>query len=150
MQPFLNTGFTFANFRDYVKSPLLIEKCLDRWTKSVNISEFSLKVLVGTSVSWQGSKAPKQTVSWKISFFSTLENLNKSFDFGTLSMAFIPGWSWYCTIAFIIRFEMGHSGRLRLRYILEKQVFRTSATVIWTNNFNIFYCYSCIKLRYTI
>ena len=150
MQPFLNTGFTFANFRNYVKSPLLIETLIDRWTKSVNISEFSLKVLVATSVSWQGLEAPKQKVSWKIFFFSTLENLNKSFDFGTLWMAFIPGRSWYFTIAFIIRFEMGYSGRLRLRYILEKQVFRTSATVIWTNNFNIFYCYSYIKLRYTI
>ena len=32
--------------------------------------------------------------------------------------------------AFIIGFEMGYSGRLRLRRILEKQVFRTSATVL--------------------
>ena len=61
LQPFFNTWFTFASFRNDVKSPLLIETLIDRWTKSENVSDSSLIILVGTSVSSQGLKAPKQT-----------------------------------------------------------------------------------------
>ena len=59
-----------------------------RTLKSVNMSVFSLKILVGTSVPCQALEASKQT-SWKVSFFSTCEELDKSFDFATLSIAFI-------------------------------------------------------------
>ena len=64
------------------------------------MSVFSLKILVGTSVPCQALEASKQT-SWKVSFFSTCEELDKSFDFATLSIAFILlGWSLYFKIAF--------------------------------------------------
>ena len=64
---------------------------------------FSLIILVVASVCLQALHASKQTVSWKIYFFSMFEKLNKSFDFGTLSIAFILGWSLYFKIAFKTR-----------------------------------------------
>ena len=70
------------------KWPLLIEALNEGWTKSVNMSSFTLIIFV----SWQALEASKQTISWKISFFATFEKLNKPFDFWTLSMVFILGW----------------------------------------------------------
>ena len=49
----------------------------------------------------------KQTISWKIYFFSNLEKLNKSFDFGIFLIAFLLGWSLHCTIIF----KTGRSSR---------------------------------------
>ena len=89
MQSFLKTGITFANFRNDGKSPLLIEALTEGWTKSVNMSTFSLISLVGTSVSWQALEASKQRIYWKFFFFLTFEKLNESFDFGTLLIALI-------------------------------------------------------------
>ena len=57
-----------------------------------------LTFLVSTFVSSQASEASKQTISWKNYFFSKLEKLNKSVNFGTLSIAFMLGWSLYLTI----------------------------------------------------
>ena len=97
---FFQTGITFARLRNDGKSLLLTEALTEGWTKSLNISAFSLVNLVGTSVSWQDLQASKQTVSGKSSFFPTFEKLNKSFDFGILSIAFILGWYLYFKIAF--------------------------------------------------
>ena len=95
MLSFSKTGITFASFRNDWKSPLLIEALIEGWTKSVNMSAFSLIILVGTSVSWQALETSKQTISWKISYSSTFEKLNQSFDFWTLSIAFILTWYLY-------------------------------------------------------
>ena len=73
MQSFLKTGITFASFRNDGKWPLLIEALIKGWTKSVNMSTFSLIILVGTFVSWQALEVSKQFLG-KFSFFPHLKN----------------------------------------------------------------------------
>ena len=115
LQSFLKTRIVFPSFRNDGKSPLLIETLSEGWPKFVNMSAFSLIILVGTSISWQALEAYKQTIYCKISFFPTFEKLSKSLDFGTLSIAFILGWFFYFKIAFYLFHDGG-------RYLLCKSM----------------------------
>ena len=98
LQSFLKRGITLASFRNHGKSTLLIEALIEGWIKSVNMSAFSLIILVVKILSWQALETSDNFL--KNFLFSTFEKLNKSFDFETLSIAFILGWSLYFKIAF--------------------------------------------------
>ena len=71
---FLKTGITFASFSNDGKSPLLIEAIIKGWIKSVNMSAFSLIILVVTSGSRHALEASKQTILEKFPFFPSLKN----------------------------------------------------------------------------
>ena len=93
----------------------IIDALFDGLTKCKYVG-ILLIFLVSTFVSLQASEASKQTISWKNYFFSKLEKLNKSLNFGTLPIAFMLGWSLYLSVEKNSSFT-----------ILEKTVFRSSA-----------------------